>query len=138
VRVLGPVAAAYALLVLGTSITLGRYPRPEMAICQCVFDEEMLQISWHAETYDMIRLTSIISANTRRSIWRQCRRCGGFWGWQSTSKVVIGGTVKWGSTVPLSRIRICCWKKLPIDSQINKAIHMQTTVPHQISTRRAT
>jgi hypothetical protein len=43
-RLLGPVAASYALLVLETSIALGRYPRPETAMRQCIFDETLLQV----------------------------------------------------------------------------------------------
>ncbi|KAH7130057.1 hypothetical protein B0J11DRAFT_243441 [Dendryphion nanum] len=43
-RLFGPVAASYALLVLETSIALGRYPRPETAMRQCIFDETLVRI----------------------------------------------------------------------------------------------
>lgn len=45
-RLVGPVAASYALLVLEISIALGRYPRPETAMRQCVLDETLVQVGW--------------------------------------------------------------------------------------------
>jgi hypothetical protein len=42
-KVIGPIAATYALLVLETSIALGRYPRPETAMRECFFDEALIQ-----------------------------------------------------------------------------------------------
>lgn len=42
----GPIAASYALLVLETSVALGRYPRPETAMRQCIFDETLIQVGW--------------------------------------------------------------------------------------------
>lgn len=43
-RLLGPIAAGCAILVLETSIILGRYPPPESAVRQCLFDEALVQI----------------------------------------------------------------------------------------------
>jgi hypothetical protein len=43
-KLLGPIAASYALLVLESSIALGRYPRPETAMRQCIFDETLVQV----------------------------------------------------------------------------------------------
>jgi hypothetical protein len=43
--VVGPAAATYALLVLETSIALGRSPRPETAMRRCIFDETLVQVN---------------------------------------------------------------------------------------------
>jgi hypothetical protein len=44
-KTIGPIAACYALLVLETSIALGRYPRPETAMRQGVLDEALIQFA---------------------------------------------------------------------------------------------
>ncbi|KAF2470887.1 cytochrome P450 [Lindgomyces ingoldianus] len=66
-RLLGPVAASYALLVLETSIALGRYPRPETAMRQCIFDETLVQVGEPENfLYDVNRNDGTKSAKTKR------------------------------------------------------------------------
>jgi hypothetical protein len=43
-KLFGPVVVSYALLVLESSIALGRYPRPETAMRDCIFDESLVQV----------------------------------------------------------------------------------------------
>lgn len=48
--ILGPIAVSYALLVLETSIALGRYPRPETFMRESVLDETLMQVDSSGET----------------------------------------------------------------------------------------
>lgn len=43
-KTLGAIAASLGILVSETSIALGRFPRPEIAIRACIFDDTLIQV----------------------------------------------------------------------------------------------